>query len=374
MATEKSTYGVSLVIAIGAIIANLIGSGFATGQEIMQHAGAFGFGGIAGLAITFVLFALCGVTIMTDAKKNGITDTKELFTFYCGRHIAVFLTYAMPFILYFFFIAMLSGAGAALSQYYGVPYIVGRTAMAIIAILTVMLGFSKTIEIIGHIGPVIIIFVIAIVLSACFSSGGISYGEGSKILRNHTEIYRAGPTFWWCGFLYAAEQVAFGIIFYAKLGASMRSAKNAGIAAIVGCGSYVLVGMLLCLAFMRHADTLATVDVPMLVLANNISPLVGAAFAVILTLGIYTTATPLLWISVNTFAEDGTKKAKILSVVLGLLALAISYLPYQLVVNIVWPLSGYIGIFAMLGVLWSLVWRKVSAHAETKENEGAAVS
>lgn len=356
----------SLMIAIGAIIANLIGSGFATGQEILQHAGVFGFGGIVGLAIVFVLFVTCAATIMVDTKKKGLLETRDLFKFYCGKYLAVFLTWSIPFIMFTFYIVMLSGAGATLNQYYGLPQAVGRLLMAFLTVLTVLFGLKKTVDIIGHIGPALILLVLFIALYACFSKGGVSFSEGSEIIRRSTDIYRAGPTNWWCGILYSSELLVTGIIFYAKLGPTMKSARTGAIAALVGCGSYVLVGMILCLAFMKNVNAIVGTDVPMLVLANNISPIMGTFFSVILLLGIYTTAAPMLWIAVNALAKDGTRKAWITTVVLGCVSLAISFLPYQRLVNIVWPLSGYLGFAAMLGVLWSLVLRKLRPTEEAQ--------
>ena len=54
---EKISFSRVLIIG-GACIALLIGSGFATGQEIMQYFVAYGYAGVASILLMFVLFCL----------------------------------------------------------------------------------------------------------------------------------------------------------------------------------------------------------------------------------------------------------------------------------------------------------------------------
>ena len=54
---EKSSVGRMLQIG-GAVVGTLVGSGFASGQEVMQYFTAYGIPGVWGAVLTMVLFAL----------------------------------------------------------------------------------------------------------------------------------------------------------------------------------------------------------------------------------------------------------------------------------------------------------------------------
>lgn len=54
---EKSSVGRVLQIG-GAVVGTLVGSGFASGQEVMQYFTAYGIPGVWGAVLTMVLFAL----------------------------------------------------------------------------------------------------------------------------------------------------------------------------------------------------------------------------------------------------------------------------------------------------------------------------
>ena len=53
----------------GAYVACAIGSGFATGQEILQFFSGHGLASIAGTLVTTALFSWCGGMFMKDRKS-----------------------------------------------------------------------------------------------------------------------------------------------------------------------------------------------------------------------------------------------------------------------------------------------------------------
>ena len=77
------------------------------------------------------------------------------------------------------------------------------------------------------------------------------------------------------------------------------------------------VAVLCCVALISNIDVLYSADIPALVLANQISSALGLAFAVIVLVGIYTSAVPLLWIGVRRLAEEGVNKYRLITVFSG---------------------------------------------------------
>ena len=81
----------------GAYIAFCIGSGYATGQEIMQFFSAFGWKSIGAVIISMVLFVWLGATMMRDGRKLCFKTDTEVWRYYCGNvccHVLnVFVTF-----------------------------------------------------------------------------------------------------------------------------------------------------------------------------------------------------------------------------------------------------------------------------------------
>ncbi len=66
----------------GAYIAFCIGSGYATGQEIMQFFSAFGWKSIGAVIISMVLFVWLGATMMRDGRKLCFKTDTEVWRYY----------------------------------------------------------------------------------------------------------------------------------------------------------------------------------------------------------------------------------------------------------------------------------------------------
>ena len=69
--------------------------------------------------------------------------------------------------------------------------------------------------------------------------------------------------------------------------------------------------------------------------------------------GIYTTAVPLLYNPAARFAKEGTSQFKILTIVLGLVGLFVGlFLPFRVLVNIIYVLNGYLGAVLIIFMVW----------------------
>ena len=99
-----------------------------------------------------------------------------------------------------------------------------------------------------------------------------------------------------------------------------------------------------CIALIANIDITWNAGVPALTLANTIHPWLAEAFAVIIFIGIYTSACPLLWTGIRKLSNEGTNKYKWLTVVGGALGCVIAcYVPYRPLLNVIYGLNGYLG-------------------------------
>ena len=80
----------------GTYISVCIGSGFATGQEIMQFFSAQGMISILSSLICMVILAYCGGSLLEIGKESRLRSNNEIYTYLCGNHIGSFLKFFMP--------------------------------------------------------------------------------------------------------------------------------------------------------------------------------------------------------------------------------------------------------------------------------------
>ena len=165
MANQEVRPG-QVIIFAGAFIAFLVGSGFATGQEIMQYFVSYGFMGMAGAAVVFILFLYVGVSFITVGYEQRFPKGSDVYTYYCGRYVGKFYDYFSIAFIFMSFVVMVGGAGATLKQQYGLPVSIGGIGLAVIAGATVLFGLKKIVDVIGVIGPVICVMAIALGLAA----------------------------------------------------------------------------------------------------------------------------------------------------------------------------------------------------------------
>jgi uncharacterized membrane protein YkvI len=88
--------------------------------------------------------------------------------------------------------------------------------------------------------------------------------------------------------------------------------------------------------------------IPSLILAANIHPLMAIAFTLLVSVGIYTTAVPLLWTVVVRVTEENTRRFQILTFVLAVIGVIIGLkVPFDRLVNIIYVINGYVGILLL---------------------------
>ena len=77
---KQKVNGLNVIKYAGAYIAFIIGSGFATGQEIIQFYTSYGIWGIGSIAISMFLFAWVGGTVTDMVPHQGHGEGQRLWT------------------------------------------------------------------------------------------------------------------------------------------------------------------------------------------------------------------------------------------------------------------------------------------------------
>lgn len=350
----------------GAFVAFMIGSGYASGQEIMQFFTSYGLWSIGGLIIALILFSWLGKVLMNYGYRHRDLTPEQMpdqsFRYYAGKYFGTFLAWFIPCFLVLVCIVMTSGAGATLAQYFGLPTWVGSLGMCILVFVTNLFGFNKLVDIIGALGPLTIIFSIIIAVYAIAQNpGGLAeYAARADIYEQMAHATTDGS--WWAlaGLLYVCYNMTGSVPFLTQTGATANSAKEAKFGALFGGILFIVAGILMNIALICNLE-LTTADgtylyaseVPTLILSELIGPVMSIIFAIILLDEIFSTAAPMMWTAVNRFAPEGTSKNRIVLAIFNVLVLLVvlSPLSYGQLLGIIYPYTGYIGIAFLICVV-----------------------
>ncbi|NLM44168.1 MAG: hypothetical protein GX201_09195 [Clostridiales bacterium] len=365
MNDEKVNISQVLVYA-GAFIAFLIGSGFATGQEIMQYFVAYGFLGILGALMVFVLFLYVGVSFISAGYNNKFPKRSDIFAYYCGKAIGTFYDYFSIVFIFMSFIVMIGGAGAAVNQQYGMPVYIGGVGMAILVAITVIFGLSKIVDVIGKIGPVIAIMAIALGLAGIILNPR-GLGEANEIIPS-LNLLKASRNWIFAAGSYVGFCMLWLATFISSIGAEAKNKKDAVIGIVFGALGFSSAVIIVALGFMANIGELAGSMVPTLILAGKIHPTLAVLFSVTVVAGIYTTAVPLLWTVVARVAEEKTTRFRIVTIALTFIGTFIGLeIPFDKLVNIIYVINGYVGIFLLALMIIKDVRSNRSSNKESKE-------
>ena len=353
---EGKTSSKNILKFAGAYVACAIGSGFATGQEIMQFFTAHGTLSILGSIITMVLFSLLGGTIMKHARELELKVPGHIVKYYFGDTLGKIFEILFQVFLYAIFVIMIAGAGATLAEYYGIHPLVGRVCMAIVAFLSVILGLTKLTDILGSMGTVIVVFAVAVgLISFLMNMDGFS---NANAVLSEIEMTKPNGGALFSSILYPGFNIVAVLVFSAGIGSSANNKKEAFYGGVLGGIFFGLAILCMNLGLLSQIGIVYNKEVPSLILADQLGHVIGVVFSVILICGIYTTAVPMLWGVTSQFAKEKTKKFTLVALILTIIAFILGMTDFSKLVNTVYPFSGYMGILLMVLILYRVLSNK----------------
>lgn len=343
----------------GAILAFLIGSGFATGQEILQYFTAYGWWGILGTGLlVLVLITFVSVSFFTVGHQERFDRPSKIFSYYCGPRLGAFFDWFSILFVFLSFTVMVSGAGAVFQEHYGLSRYLGGIALAVAVGVTVLFGLRSLVDVIGKIGPLIVVVAVLLgIIGVVRSPGGLAHG--AQILPQ-LDVTQASSNWFLAGLSYVGFCMLWLAAFLTALGAGAASRSEARSGAVLGSVCFALACMIVGLGLLANIELVAGTEIPMLVLAGEVHPVLASGISVMILAGIYTTAIPLLWTVSSRFCADGTPRFKQLTLALAALGTLVGLvLPFSKMVNLVYVINGYVGIVLLVMMIVTPLVRRV---------------
>lgn len=339
----------------GAMIAFYIGAGFATFQEVLQYEASYGNAMIVVVITIAIIYIYTNLSFATVGSRVKVSRGGEIYDHYCGKYIGKFFDWFCAIYCYICYFVMCGGANSTVTQQWGLPNGVGAVIITVAVIATVIFGLDGIVNALGKLGPIIVILILITAGVTVFNSiGGYEQGiqdmermvaDGTVATVGGNPLSEVAP---WSNPIFAALSYSGFVImwfaaFMSELGAKNKLAEvNTGVIASIIC---IAAAAILCsLALICTASESCVEPIPALVMANNIHPIFGSIYAIIVFAGIYTTSVPLLWTGISKLAPEGTPKYRALVVIGGIVGCLIAcFVPYQGLVNFIYGTLGYVG-------------------------------
>ncbi|GAB3067797.1 hypothetical protein ACFOU0_00840 [Salinicoccus sesuvii] len=345
---------VKQVLKIGfAYTGVVVGAGFSTGQEILQFFTNNGAVSIFAVLLSGLLVLFTGkwtADVGFDIKAESYIDSLlNMFGKTFGRIIDVVLS----FFLYGVAVIMFAGAGSTFYESFGVSPWIGSLILILAVFITLNLDFDRIVLALGAITPYLLAIVVIIAI-VNFLNPSLPLSEVDQYA--NPEATPPGP-WWWNAVTYSGFTIAVAFSFLTMMGSRSDSRKVAGWGGIIGSIIIILLMFLINNGLMAQMDEVNTVELPMLLLANEIHPVLGLLLSVAMLLVIYNTAVGMLYPFLNRFSHPGSRRYKIMLPVSLVIGYILSFVGFADLVGTIYPVMGYVGL--ILGVAMLMKWLKL---------------
>lgn len=334
----------------GAFIAWVIGSGFATGQEALQFFSSYGYLSYGVLLVNLIGFLFLGQVLLVTGFEHKTESSFNHFKYFCGEKIGTIYSWLIPITLILIMPVLISGAGATLSEYYGVNRYIGSFLMSVLVLSVYLIGFEHLIKIVSAIGPAIIIF--SLLVGAITLAN--DYGNFSDVPKYQFKLneLQTAPHWTISAILYLSLNFLSGSVYFTELGKSAYNRNDAKYGAFFGALAIILNIAIMNTAILLNAENISTLAIPVLYLAKKISYMLGAIFSIILILGMFSSCSAMMWSICNRFTRGGKRGNRIFAVFISILTFVLGLFSFSELIGTFYPLVGYVGLFFIGSVIY----------------------
>ena len=330
----------------------IIGAGFASGREIVQYFTSFGiWRGTTGAVLAAALFAFLGMSLMRIGSRLRVRSHKEAVHAVSGRYLGALIDWIIVLTLFGVGVVMIAGAGSNLAQQFGVPFYAGAVLMTVLVFATALLRLDRIVRVIGSVTPFLILFIVIISLY-CFLTWDTPVSELHETARR---LPTTLPNWWVSAVNYVSFNIAVAASMALVMGGSEPDARTAALGGLLGgLGVGVLI-LLSHLSIFSRAGQAAVLDMPLLKIVDDLSPVLGALYAVVLFGMIFNTAAGMFFPFVIRFAARDTPAFRIVLALTMAVAIGLSLFGFSNLVGYLYPLIGYLGLILISALIFDFV-------------------
>lgn len=336
----------SLKIALG-FAGTIIGAGFSSGQEILQFFTNFGTLGIVGAVLCTVLLIFLAREVCATSFSLKTASYKDLAQHLCGRYVGWMVDGLLSMTLFAVFAVMIAGGGSLLTQYLGLPSLYGLLLIALLPLLLTGLSAHRLTIAVGALVPLLLILAVIICIYALQQQHS-NYASLEVFALAQTN--RSASHWLISAALYVSYNMAAATPFLMIMGGQAATRRTALLGSMLGG---LLIGVLIILisiALFAQLGIIAIFPMPMLALAQMMSPTMGILMIVAILGMIISTALACLYPLLTRYATPRTSRFRWIAGITSLLGLIASSQGFVPLLSFIYPLFGILGMLLIIMV------------------------
>ncbi len=325
---------------------SFLGAGFLSGQELLQFFGQFGLWGLAGMVLTIAGFAGFTWMALFIAKKTGHVEFDKIILRRNSRILRVLFFAVFLLFLFGCTMGMVAGAGALLEQIFGIPALAGDAGMTLLVLAVAAAGAAGLVAAFDLVVPLLVgaaavVGILAALRLPMEPISAVPVSSGNPLLGN-----------WLFSALsFLSYNMMGAITILVPLTREMEDERAIRRGLALGSGVLTVIFVCILLPVMWFGGLTGDAELPMLALASRLFPALGLLYALLLLCGMFTAAlSSLFGITARIEARQGGPLPRWQLAALCAAVFAGSILGFKNVVSYVYPVCGYVGFFALLGV------------------------
>lgn len=322
-----------------------VGAGFLSGNELWQFFGSFGKLGAVALVFAILLQAVFGFFAIRYAGANDISRFDVLIVKKENKILRGFFVITEMTFIFFVVSVMLAGAGSLFKTVFGVDKWWTSLIFTVAVMTIAYFGLNGVVSVLSSTIPVLTFATIVISIIALSKYGFPNLNDAP--ITGKTWML---PNFIVSAILFAVHNLYCTLGVVAPLGARVKD-RNTAIQGMTFASIILLLISVAVLCPLYANLEFATKDLPMLELAKVISGPLFYVYAFLMLMGMFGTAVSHTAAVTDFFEQKYEKinKNKFLLILpLAILAYVVSLLGFNDLIAIMYPLSGYVGIIAII--------------------------
>ncbi|MFZ5645060.1 MAG: hypothetical protein ACOY46_15885 [Bacillota bacterium] len=326
-------------------IGAVIGAGFASGQEILQFFIIFMDKGFWGIVLATTLFSYLGGLVMFISVHVRSTNYTDIYRITMGKIPGRLMDFLSLVMLPGGLVVMLAGGNAVFSEHLGLPGWLGTLLIALITILVLSGGLKGVITANAALVPVKVVAILLICSLSLLYSGELSN------LGSYSQPGTGNRVNWlWSSILYVSYNMVVPVAVLSSLGRTVSYREGVTGGALGG----LLLGVVTGLVFytgLNFYPEIIKYEVPLLYIAGQLGPVVKFVLGLLIWMAILTTAIADAHGFASRFAQTNSRRYKNIGIAAVLLAVPLSSFKFSLLVRILYPLFGYVGLILLFGLM-----------------------
>ena len=327
------------------IIGTFIGAGFASGQEIYLFFFKYGINGIIGIIISSLILGIIISKTLRIIKENNIENYEEFLNTILknkkSKLSKLINLIVNIFILVTFFI-MIAGFGTYFSQQFGLNQIIGSSILALITYIILNTNVKGVVKANEIIVPILIILV-AIIGLVNLKNIQLMQIKNYLISNNSLEFILQS-------ILYASYNSILLIPVLITLNKYIKNKKQITVIGMISALIILIMSILIFLLLSKVDVNIENLEMPAVYVVSNMLNILEYIYGFIILGSIFTTTISLGVSFLQNISKNKKSYAQI-ALIMCITSVVVSKIGFSNLVNILYPVFGYLGILQIYKIL-----------------------